>query len=96
MRKYRLLRKNHKGAIEVFKYNVEHYPHSANVYNSLGKGYETDNQLELAKKYYEIACKKGKENSDLRLEIYRINLIVSLPDNDRFKGRLTTNYDFVS
>jgi peptidylprolyl isomerase len=37
---YRLLRKNrYKEAIEIFKLNVETYPASANVYDSLGEAY---------------------------------------------------------
>ncbi|MEZ5344918.1 MAG: hypothetical protein R2681_05100 [Pyrinomonadaceae bacterium] len=35
-------------AIEVFKLNVEYYPESSNVYDSLGEAYLEDGKLELA------------------------------------------------
>lgn len=38
-----------KEAIELFKLNVEAYPTSANVYDSLGDGYVADGQNDLAR-----------------------------------------------
>jgi len=51
-------------AIAVFKYNVELYPNSANVYDSLGEGLETNNQFEMALKNYQKAVKLGKATLD--------------------------------
>lgn len=44
-------------AIAAFKLNVELYPHSPNVHDSLAEAYEADGQLELAKSLYERACR---------------------------------------
>ena len=61
-------------AIKVFTLNIKSYPNSANVYDSLGEAYENNNQLELAKKNYETACRLAKKNQDTRLEIFKKNL----------------------
>lgn len=42
-------------AIEIFKLNVEYYPNSANVYDSLGEAYMIKGNKELAIKNYEKA-----------------------------------------
>ncbi|HQR36148.1 MAG TPA: alpha/beta hydrolase-fold protein, partial [Blastocatellia bacterium] len=42
-------------AITAFKSNVERYPNSANVYDSLGEAYEKSGKLNLAKPNYEKA-----------------------------------------
>ena len=61
-------------AIAVFKENVERFPKSANVYDSLGEAYEKAGQDDLAesnyKKAVEIATKKEHPN----LNIYKKNL----------------------
>jgi CubicO group peptidase (beta-lactamase class C family) len=44
--------KKTKKAIEVFKLNVEAYPDSANVYDSLAEAYMNDGNIDLAIKYY--------------------------------------------
>lgn len=44
-----------KEAVEVFKLNVEAYPKSSNVYDSLADGYEAEGNKELAIKYSEKA-----------------------------------------
>ncbi len=66
-----MFEKRIKEAIEIFKYNIELYPESANVYDSLGEGLEADNQLAEAKKYYEIAYEKGQAVKDLNLIFYK-------------------------
>ncbi len=60
-------------AIAVFKNNVEHYPASANVYDSLAEAYEKGGRLDLAGPNYEKAYTLGKENSDPNLAIYKTN-----------------------
>jgi tetratricopeptide (TPR) repeat protein len=50
---YALLNSNrNKDAIEIFKLNVETFPESANVYDSLAEAYMTNGDNELAIKYY--------------------------------------------
>jgi len=58
-------------AIDVFKYNVELYPNSANVYDSLGEGFETNNQFKLALKNYHKAVELGEKTSNPNTKIYQ-------------------------
>ena len=58
---YYLGKKDIKNALNVFKRNVELFPNSPNVYDSLGEAYEACRQWEDAKRNYEIAFQKGKE-----------------------------------
>ena len=51
-----------KEAIEVFKFNVEVYPSSSNVYDSLGEGYMVDGQYEQAIKFYEKSIELNPDN----------------------------------
>ena len=51
-----------KDAIEVFKLNVEDYPQSANVWDSLGEAYLRDGQTELAIKHYQRAVELDPQN----------------------------------
>ncbi len=72
---YQLLnQKKVKEAIDVFKYNVEKFPGSANVYDSLGDGLEADGQLVLARQNCETAVKKGAETNDPNLNLYKDHL----------------------
>jgi tetratricopeptide (TPR) repeat protein len=60
---YRLLgMKKVKEAIEIFKLNVEAYPHSANVYDSLGEAYMTNGDKELAIRSYQRAVDLNSQN----------------------------------
>jgi len=61
-------------AIEYFLHNVTLYPESSNVYDSLGEGYESAGKLELAKKNYEIAVKKGIKSDNQNLAVYKDHL----------------------
>ena len=60
-------------AITIFKTNVERYPESANVYDSLAEAYETTGKLELAAPLYEKAQTLGQQNQDPNLAIYKTN-----------------------
>ncbi len=60
-------------AIAAFKANVERYPDSANVYDSLAEAYEKTGKLELARPNYERAVQLGQKNGDLNLSVYRKN-----------------------
>lgn len=60
-------------AIAIFKTNVERYPDSANVYDSLAEAYERGERLELAAPLYEKAQTLGQQNQDPNLAIYKAN-----------------------
>ena len=45
--------KQYAQAVEIFKLNVESYPQSANVYDSLGEAYMMNGERDLAIKNYE-------------------------------------------
>lgn len=60
-------------AIAIFKTNVERYPESANVYDSLAEAYERSGRLELAAPLYEKAQTLGQRNQDPNLAIYKAN-----------------------
>jgi len=61
-------------AIVVFKRNVELYPVSANVYDSLADGYEADSKLDLATKNAQKAVEVGIKVDDPRLGAYKEHL----------------------
>lgn len=72
---YRYLQeKDFYNAIVVFKENVERYPESANVYDSLGEAYENRGDLQKAAKSYEKAVRKGEKTGDPNLSVYKTNL----------------------
>lgn len=53
-----------KDAIEIFKLNVEQFPDSFNVYDSLGEGYMVDGNTKLAIKNYEKSLKINPNNEN--------------------------------
>lgn len=53
-----------KDAIEVFKLNVEDYPKSSNVYDSLAEAYERDGQKDLAIKNYQRSLELDPKNDN--------------------------------
>ena len=60
-------------AIATFKSNVERYPESANVYDSLAEAYEKSGRLDLATPLYEKAQSLGQKNNDPNTAIYGTN-----------------------
>jgi len=60
-------------AIMVFKENIKRYPNSPNVYDSLGEVYETNGQLNLAKKNYKIAYELALEQDSPFLNVFQAN-----------------------
>jgi predicted alpha/beta superfamily hydrolase len=61
-------------AIEVFKVNVERYPESANVHDSLGEAYEAAGKLDLARAGYQKAIDVGGPKGDPNLSAYKDHL----------------------
>lgn len=62
---YHLVRKEKiKEAIEIFKLNVEAFPDSWNVYDSLGEAYMKDGQKELAIENYKKSLELNPENKN--------------------------------
>jgi len=60
-------------AIAVFKTNVERYPGSANVYDSLAEAYERGGRLDLAEPLYDKARVLGEQNNDPNTATYKTN-----------------------
>jgi hypothetical protein len=60
-------------ALKVFKSNVERYPNSANVYDSLAEYYEKNGKLDLARPNYEKAVQVGTQIGDPNLPVYKTN-----------------------
>lgn len=58
---YLLGKEKYDEAIEIFKLNLELFPESANVYDSLGEAYMNKGDKELAILYYEKALEKNPE-----------------------------------
>ena len=77
-----LLGGNPDEAIVTFKSNVERYPNSANVYDSLAEAYEKSGRLELATPLYEKAQALGKQNNDPNAAVYSANFARS---NEKMK-----------
>ena len=69
-------------AIATFKSNVERYPNSANVYDSLAEAYEKGGRLDLATPLYEKAQSLGQQNKDPNAAIYTANFVRA---NDKLK-----------
>jgi uncharacterized protein len=60
-------------AIATFKLNVDRYPNSANVYDSLAEAYERGGRLDLATPLYEKASIVGKQNNDPNAGLFAQN-----------------------
>ncbi len=71
---YQLLGQNKpEEAIAAFKLNVERYPGSANVYDSLAEAYERTGKLELALPNYEKAHTLGRQTNDPNAPLFKTN-----------------------
>ena len=72
---YRLLGEGRgEEAIDVFDYNTDIYPDSANVYDSLGEALERMGRLPGAMRAYRRAVAKGRASGDRSLPIFQANL----------------------
>ena len=61
-------------AIAIFKRNVELYPKSPNVYDSLGEAYENNNDLKNAKMNYDLAYSLGSSIDHPYTKVFKANL----------------------
>jgi predicted alpha/beta superfamily hydrolase len=61
-------------AVAIFRANVEQYPHSANVYDSLGEAYEKSGRAELARAQYALAVEKSEGTNDPNAAVFKANL----------------------
>ena len=66
-------REEFDAAIAIFRYNVELYPDSANVYDSLGEALETAGLLNDAFASYSKAVDNAARNGDDRLDLFTAN-----------------------
>jgi len=64
---------NMEEAVAAFKLNVERYPGSANVYDSLAEAYERGGKLDLALPNYEKAHALGVQTKDPNTNVYKTN-----------------------
>lgn len=72
---YRLLQAGHvNDAIEVFRANVEAWPQSANVYDSLGEAQERAGALDQALANYRRAAEIGKASGDPNTAVFEQNV----------------------
>jgi uncharacterized protein len=77
---------NAEEAIATLKTNVERYPESANVYDSLAEAYERGGRFDLATPLYEKAQALGKQNNDPNAALYAANFTRS---SDKLKQAAT-------
>jgi len=66
---------NTDDAINTFKHNVELYPASANVYDSLGEAYEKTGHVDLATPLYEKASTLSEQYKDPNAALYKANFV---------------------
>jgi Tfp pilus assembly protein PilF len=58
---------------QAFKTNIERYPNSANVYDSLGEAYEKSGRHSLARENYQKAVEIGAKTNDPNLVVFKTN-----------------------
>ena len=72
---YRYLnQKSFNEAISVFLRNIENYPNSPNVYDSMGDAFVAAGQYENARKNYAKAIERGTVSADPNLQVFKNNL----------------------
>ena len=71
---YQLIRaKNLKDAIRVFQLNIEAYPQSSNVYDSLGEAYMDDGNKPLAIANYQKSLQLNPKNRNAKVYLDKLN-----------------------
>lgn len=72
---YQLLgNKNFKDAIRIFQLNIEVYPQSGNVYDSLAEAYMNNGDKELAIANYQKSLRLDPSNSNAVAMLKKLNL----------------------
>ena len=72
---YRLMNSNKiPEAIEIFKINVERYPNSGNVYDSLGEAYMRNGNTKEAIRNYEKSLEINPENTNARAMLENLQI----------------------
>lgn len=70
---YRLIRaERFKDAVEILKLNVELFPNSANVYDSLGEAYMLNGERDLAIKFYEKTLELNSDNESAKEKLLEL------------------------
>ena len=64
-----------KEAIVLFRFNVEVYPASSNVYDSLGEGYMENGQYELSILNYKISLELNSNNSNAKEKLKELAIL---------------------
>jgi len=55
-----------KEAIKIFELNVQQFPESGNVFDSLGEGYMMDKQIDKSIEYYKLSIEKNPDNPNAK------------------------------
>ena len=66
--------KKFKDAIAILKLNVEVFPKSANVYDSLGEAYMDDGNKELARENYEKSLQMDPGNTNAKEKLKQLKI----------------------
>jgi tetratricopeptide (TPR) repeat protein len=61
-------------AIALFQYNLDRFPDSANVYDSMGDGLVALGKVKEAVPYFEKAVEMGEVSNHSDLELFKKNL----------------------
>lgn len=69
-----LANEDFENAISVFEENVNRFPNSANVYDSLGEAFENNGQLDKAEANYAKSVEIAEKKKHPNLKIYQQNL----------------------
>lgn len=70
-------------AILLFKFNVEEFPESFNVYDSLGEAYMEANEYELAVINYKKSIELNSDNSNGKKKLNELYKLMGERDNDK-------------
>ena len=87
-------------AIEVFKINVEEFPESFNVYDSMAEAYMKNGDNELAIKYYKKSLEINPQNTNGIEMLKRLGVDVEAPAEIKLSsdvlGQYTGKYKYSS
>ena len=89
-------------AIEVFKINIEEFPESFNVYDSMGEAYMENGDIDLAIQYYKKSLEINPQNTNGIEMLKRLGVDVETPEEikltndvlERYAGKYKFSPDF--